>query len=235
MDRILVHSSNQLEVVRRDLGVPTSLLHVVAYGVDTAFWCPQGLPEEDLIVSAGREHRDYETLVQACSDMARLFITDGSAHSPKARRQAPTAWPASVERRGVGYGELRRLYGRASVVVVPVMPADYPFGITAVLEAMSMGKAVVVSGTEGLRGVVQDGQTGLVVPPGDVPTLRQAVSQLLAHPADRRRLGEAARRVAIEQYGLDRYVGELGRHLLEVAEHTSSSRVPAHGESRDGR
>jgi glycosyltransferase involved in cell wall biosynthesis len=105
------------------------------------------------------------------------------------------------------------MYARATVVVVPVVESPFPFGITTLLEAMSMGKAVIVSGTEGLRGLVNDGETGLVVAPGDPAALRTAVVDLLADPEKRRRLGQAARRTAVEQYGLDLYVDRLAHHL----------------------
>src|SRR5579859_2872356 len=111
------------------------------------------------------------------------------------------------------------MYAQATVVVVPVIDTPFPFGITTVLEGMSMGKAVVVSNTEGLRGVVEDGRTGVVVPPGDVAGLRRAIVDLLADPDKCRRLGECARQAAIERFGLDVFVGEMARHLSELGGH----------------
>src|SRR2546428_11547738 len=98
------------------------------------------------------------------------------------------------------------MYGRASVVVEPLLPSGFPFGITAVLEAMSMGKAVVVSATEGLRGAVDDGRTGLAVGAGDVAALRDALGHLMADPGERRRLGENAPRGAGRRYAADAHV-----------------------------
>lgn len=216
MRRILVHSPNQVEHITRELHVPPSLLRVLPYGVDTEFWSPQPVEEADLVVAAGREHRDYQSLVDASDDTGRVFIADDSPHSPNARRRDPARWPTHIDRRAVSLLELRSLYNRAAVVVVPVLATESPFGITSLLEAMSMGKAIVVSGTAGLRGIIDDGETGLVVPPGDVVALRGAIRHLRGHAADRQRLGEAAREVATGRYGLDAYVGHLARHLDEV-------------------
>jgi glycosyltransferase involved in cell wall biosynthesis len=127
-------------------------------------------------------------------------------------------WPSNVERRALGRMDLRRMYAQASVVVVPVIDTPFPFGITTVLEGMSMGKAVVVSDTDGLRGVVENGRTGVVTPPGDVVGLRRAIEDLLADPAKRRRLGEQARQAAVKRFGLDVYVGELARNLEELGD-----------------
>jgi glycosyltransferase involved in cell wall biosynthesis len=215
MDCVIVHSPNQVPIVHEQLAVPEPLLSVVAYGVDTDFWSPQASEseEEALIVSAGREHRDYRSLVEGTADLGPMFIADASPHSPRAHRAQPEVWPERVVRRGLDTAELRRMYARATVVVVPVVESPFPFGITTLLEAMSMGKAVIVSGTEGLRGLVNDGETGLVVAPGDPAALRTAVVDLLADPEKRRRLGQAARRTAVEQYGLDLYVDRLAHHL----------------------
>jgi glycosyltransferase involved in cell wall biosynthesis len=219
MDRILVHSANQIDMVAKRFAPLAEHLCVVPYGVDTQFWSPQPIPEQgDLLVSAGREHRDYDCLLRACPDSARLFIADDSLHSPNARRREPDRWPANVERRGLDRIGLRTMYARAAVVAVPVIDTPLPFGITTVLEAMSMGKVVVVSATEGLSDVIEDGVTGVLVPPGDDVALRNAIEGLLGDPKKRREVGRRARRAAIERFGLDIYVANLARHLHEVAQ-----------------
>ena len=65
------------------------------------------------------------------------------------------------------------------------------FGIAA-LEAMAMGRPVIVARSGGLGEVVKDGVTGLVVPPGDVTALAEAIQYLLDHPAIRDQMGRAA-------------------------------------------
>ncbi len=217
MDRVLVHSPNQLELLHR-LGFSRQQLHLIPYGVDTEYWAPgPGVEEADLVLSTGREHRDHQTLVDAVAGTARLFVTDTSAHSPRARRRGPQVWPDWVERRSLSHVDLRERYDRAAVVVVPLLPTSYPFGISSLLEAMAMAKPAVVSDTEGLRGIVEHGRTGLLVPPGDATALRRALRELLEDSDLRESLGQAARAAVIERFGLDQFVDELGRHLDEVA------------------
>jgi hypothetical protein len=218
IDRILVHSANQVDLLTKDLGIPSSLLRVVPYAIDDHFWCPQPVEEElDLAMSTGREHRDYSCLVSACPPGVRLFVADGSFHSPNAIRQEPRAWTSNVERRGVSFIELRHMYARAAVVVVPLLATSYPFGVTAVLEAMAMGKALIATDTPGLRGLLEHEANCIVVPPGDDRAMRRAMEHLLTDHDERRRLGRAARATAFERYGLDRYVAELARHIREIA------------------
>jgi glycosyltransferase involved in cell wall biosynthesis len=218
MDRVLVHSPNQIDLLHRRLGFSLRQLHLVPYGVDTEYWTPGPRREDvDLVLSTGREHRDHQTLLDAVGGTARLFVTDSSAHSPRAHRRGPQVWPEWVERRALSYLELREHYDRATVVVVPLMPTAYPFGITALLEAMAMAKAVVVSDTEGLRGIVEHGKTGLVVPPGDPAAMQRAVRELTADADAREALGQSAREAVLERFSLDQFVDELGRHLDELA------------------
>ena len=59
---------------------------------------------------------------------------------------------------------------------------------------MAHGRPVVASAVGGLLDLVVDGETGLLVPPGDVPALRAALERLLADRELRRRFGEAGRK-----------------------------------------
>lgn len=75
-----------------------------------------------------------------------------------------------------------------------VVPSTWPepFGQVAV-EAMACGKAVVASDVGGLPDIVVDGETGLLVPPGDPLALRVALDELLADARRREAMGAAAR------------------------------------------
>jgi glycosyltransferase involved in cell wall biosynthesis len=80
----------------------------------------------------------------------------------------------------------RPTYARAAVVVCPSRREG--FGV-ACLEAMAHARPVVATGVGGLRDLVVDEETGLVVSPGDSTALRAALQRLLDDPALRRRLG----------------------------------------------
>jgi len=74
-----------------------------------------------------------------------------------------------------------------------VLPSTWPepFG-TVVCEVMSRGKPVIGTKPGGHTDLIIDGETGLVVPAGDVPALAQAMATLIADDAGRERLGQAA-------------------------------------------
>ena len=87
----------------------------------------------------------------------------------------------------------------------------------AVAEALAMEKPVVATAVGGVRQSVVDGETGLLVPPGDPSALAEKLVWALRHPDEARRLGVAGRKRVTELYGLDRMVAEtseLYRRLL---------------------
>jgi glycosyltransferase involved in cell wall biosynthesis len=218
INRIVVHSHNQIELLRSSLPGVAPIVCTVPYAVDVDFWSPRGgRPSPNLVASAGKEHRDYATLVAALPDDADLFVAEDSPFSPAARGQAPEAWPARVGRGSLDPRGLRDLYERAAVVVVPVLDTNFPAGITTLLEAMAMAKAVIVSGTDALVEVVDDGRSGVVVPPGDVGRMAAAIEVLLADAERRRALGAEARKTVMERFGLDDYVDALADLLREVS------------------
>lgn len=82
------------------------------------------------------------------------------------------------------------LLGAADVYVNPALAEAFPYGV---LEAMSAGRACVVTDAGGTAEAIVDGESGVVVPTGDPDRLAAAVIALLEDPERARRLGEAAR------------------------------------------
>ena len=78
-----------------------------------------------------------------------------------------------------------------------------------VIEAMAMGTAVVATATEGAQEVVQDQKTGLLVPIGNVPRMAEAITTLLANPAERKQLGSSAQQAVATHFSLQRMVDEI--------------------------
>jgi len=89
--------------------------------------------------------------------------------------------------------DIPELISLSSVVVLPSLAESFGF---AALEAMSLGRAVVAARTGGIPEVVVDGQTGLLVPPGDAGALAVALSRILKDREWALTLGEGGRRRA---------------------------------------
>jgi glycosyltransferase involved in cell wall biosynthesis len=109
--------------------------------------------------------------------------------------------------------ELGAYYERAAVVAVPSRREGY--GVVA-REAMAYGRPVVATAVGGLVEAIEDGVTGILVPPGDAAALRGALERLLEDAGLRARLGAAARAHAQERFSLEAE-GRALRALYERA------------------
>ncbi len=102
---------------------------------------------------------------------------------------------------------------------------------TVLLEAMALGRSVVSTDLPGVTEIVDDGETGLLVPPRDSVSLAKAVSQLLTDSDLRKAFGQAGRRKAERLFSLSRNVAKL-KGLFEDAV-ARDERVVAHGEREE--
>jgi len=97
---------------------------------------------------------------------------------------------------GLPHAAVMNAWSRSSIALVPSIVAE-TFGIVA-LEGMSMGKPVIASRIGGLTDIVVDGETGLLVPPGNPQALREAMQCLLDDPERRERMGKMAKQRVVE-------------------------------------
>jgi glycosyltransferase involved in cell wall biosynthesis len=103
--------------------------------------------------------------------------------------------------------ELWHEFRESSIVALPVVWMD-PCP-TVALEAMALGRPVVASATGGLLDIVQDGVTGVLVPPADPVRLAGALADLSADPRRMAAFGAAARARVREQFSADAVVPRI--------------------------
>ena len=147
-------------------------------------------PPEVLYAGRLSEEKGVEELAAAAEGLNLVVAGDGPLR------------PLLPQARGmVARQELYALMERASVVVCPSRRDGLP---VVCAEAMAHARPVVASAVGGLPDMVRDGETGLLVPPGDPVALRAAIDRLLADDDLRRRLGRAARSRIAELCDWDR-------------------------------
>ena len=183
--RLVIAASTSLAERAQQLGAHD--VRVIPSGVEI----PPQVGEEaepPEVLYAGRlsPEKGVLELVEAARGMDLVVAGDGPL-----RPRVPGA------RGFVPHDELQRLYARAAVVVCPSRREG--FGV-ACLEAMAHARPVVATAVGGLRDMVVDGETGVVVPARDPAALRAALERLLADRALRRRLGAAGRERAREHF-----------------------------------
>lgn len=98
----------------------------------------------------------------------------------------------------------------------------------ALLEAMAMARPVLTTDVGGNREMMTHGESGLLVPAGDVPALVSAAGRLIEDPALRRALGQAARKRVLAEYGVDTMAARTAavyREIIGWRAHRQGSRA----------
>jgi colanic acid/amylovoran biosynthesis glycosyltransferase len=176
--RFVIAASTALAEQAERLGARE--VRVIPNGVDVPRRVPA--PEEPpFALYAGRlsPEKGILDLLEAADGLALQIAGDGPL-----RERVPQALGM------LPHKELLQAYARASVVVVPSRREG--FGVVCA-EAMAHGRPVVATAVGGLLDLVEDGVTGLLVPPRDTTALREALTRLLGDGELRRSMGVAAR------------------------------------------
>lgn len=183
--------------------IPRNRVAVVEPGTDPApLATGSGSPDLALLaVGTLIPRKGFEILIEALAGVAdrrwHLTCAGSLERDPETARRVETLVARTgLSERVTFAGELRsddlgRLYDRADVFVLPTLYEGYGM---AVAEALARGLPVVSTPTGGIPELVGD-DAGLLVPPGDVPALTQALSLILDHAALRVRLRQGAGRV----------------------------------------
>lgn len=202
------------EVLQQRFGIRPAQSHATGHAVDTAFFVPNASSGSG-VLSAGLARRDYPTLLQAIAPLGvELRIASGSAWFQEASGLDGTTLPPNIT---VGPAEghvgLLKLYQAADFVVVPMQGVGHACGYAVIAEAMACGKAVIASRTGAISDFIVEGETGFLVPPGDVTALRDRLALLSGDAALARRMGDAARRHMMAHFTLDHFTARLAAAL----------------------
>lgn len=102
-----------------------------------------------------------------------------------------------------------RFLAAADVVIhTAIQPDSFP---TVLLESMALGRAVIATDLGGPREIVEDGVTGMLVPPHRADLLAEAMRTLLADPPRRRKMGQAGAERSRERFHAARMAREIER------------------------
>jgi phosphatidylinositol alpha-mannosyltransferase len=144
----------------------------------------------------------------------RLLVVGSGPQEREARRYVMTRGLQNVEFLGrVSDDEKAQLFRTADVFVSPATGRE-SFGIV-LLEAMAAGAPIVCSDIHGYKGVVQRGRQGILTPPHDAKALYAGLTELLANPELRARMGASGEQRA-EQFSWERVTAKVEEYYSFV-------------------
>jgi glycosyltransferase involved in cell wall biosynthesis len=179
--RVVVGASTALAEAARRLGARDTRVIPSGVRIPEQVGAPAE-PPHVLFVGRLSEEKGILEFLEASGGLQRVIVGDGPLRDrvPGAEGFVPPP-------------ELGRYYERAAVVCVPSRREGY--GVVA-REAMAWRRPVVATAVGGLVDAIEDGVSGLLVPPADPSALRAGLERLLGDEGLRARLGDAARREA---------------------------------------
>lgn len=209
-------------------GLPISAIH---YGLDLETFAPRnklaarevlGIPKDARVVLFGAdqisdERKGFAHLLRALDgfpkDTTPFLLSMGNG-TPSMPVRFPHLHLGFVS----GDRFLSIVYSAADIFAIPSL--QEAFGQTG-LESMACGTPVVGFNVGGIREVVVDGLTGLLVPKGDFHALREAMRKILSNAALRDEFANNSRRIALQEYSLE----TQARSYLELYR-TLQGRIP---------
>jgi starch synthase len=220
---IAVSRGMRADILMTYPAVPADRVHVIHNGIDARQYAPDpgrdvldryGIdPSRPSVVFVGRVTRQkgLQVLLRAAASItpgAQLVLCAGQADTPELQaevsghaEQLRTTRPGLIWIPGMlAKHEVIQILSHATVFACPSLYE--PLGIVN-LEAMACGAAVVASSVGGIPEVVQDGRTGLLVPPDDDAALARAINALLADPGRAAEFGARGRARAVAEFGWD--------------------------------
>lgn len=182
--------------------------------------------DEGYLFAGGNSMRDYDLLEQALEGTA--------VPTQVASSWTPSRGLGHLSARSTSHDEFMHLLAGAHAVVVPMRKMVRSAGQQTYLNAMRLGKPVIVTEAPGVRDYIVDGSTGVIVP-RDVQALRAAILHVM-DPANAEfyaAMGRRAREDVIRRFTEKHYRFGLLRHAGLISEETFARSVAPEGEGLD--
>jgi glycosyltransferase involved in cell wall biosynthesis len=204
-------------------------LSCIYHGLDAGQYQPNGGPPPGrpnvLAVGQLKEKKGFAYLLNACHilkergyDLECQIVGEGPLRAALAAQIRELGLEGRVTLRGaLPHDAVIDAYRHATVFVLPCVVSangDRDGIPNVILEAMAMGLPVISTRHSGIPEAVEEGVTGLLVPPADPAALADALARLLDDPAARREFGLRGRRKVADHFDAERNVRRLLEHFI---------------------
>jgi glycosyltransferase involved in cell wall biosynthesis len=208
---VVAYSEHEAAVLRDWLGPGGSKVVFVPFGVDVDAFHPVEAAEPDAdVLSVGVDpRRDFELLLAIAERHPELsFRIVAGADLANGLGRLPDNVTLESD---IPLDQVRLRLAGARCVALPVRDNSYSGATTTLLQAMAMGKPVIVSRTAAIADGYElaDGDNCRLVEPGDEPAFERAILETLTGAAAARALGSRARQTVERSFSWERFTGAL--------------------------
>lgn len=194
VDQYIVYARSEIDAFPQIFGLPREKFHFIPYH-NTLDSSDFTLQQGEYLFSGGNSNRDYSQLAEAVDGLDLRVVVACSNQ----RLLRDIIFPHNVEVVSVEPEEFRRLMAESGINVVALRKGLIrSAGHQTFLNAMTMGKPVIVTDPRGASDYIEDGVDGMLVPPGNPGALRAAIIRLREDPYLSKRIGQAAQKKAAQ-------------------------------------
>ncbi|MEW6570931.1 MAG: glycosyltransferase family 4 protein [Nitrospirota bacterium] len=193
---LIYHATSQKSHYDKFFPFLSKKVFFVPFGVDTEFFKPLNVKQEDYILSIGYKFRDWLTLINAYSQ-----IKTNTALKIVGPEDLNIELPNNVNLQlYVPINILKELIAKAKFIVLPLVDLPYAHGQMTLLQSMAMGKAVIVTKMPSTVDYINDKEDAFFVRLNDVEDMRNKIEFLLNNPDEVARLGKNARKTVESKF-----------------------------------
>jgi glycosyltransferase involved in cell wall biosynthesis len=211
--QIICVCNAQVDILVKRVGFPERAVDFYYNWVDCDYFNPEAVAHQEVEAYAfacGFENRDYGTLERAAQISPHRINVQASGFLAKARSSSGSdGGNFRVNSQRISSDLLREMYAGAKFVVVPLNAVPYAAGVTGILEAMAMGKALIVTESPGIADYVIPDVSALVIPQNDPRALATAIDKLWSSPDLCEQMGRHNRTWALEHASVDAYAKQV--------------------------
>ncbi|PSB24812.1 glycosyltransferase [Stenomitos frigidus] len=222
-DRLLCLSEKVMEPFAQKPDIYKKM-DFIGWGADLPFYDAGSqdvatIASSPTIVSAGKTERDHDTLVKACLNIECALKVYCSANTIPRIINLPDRIQIHASHsahNAVSYQELLTAYRKAFAIAIPLTKTHNLAGLTSLIDAIAVGKPVVMTRNQHIELDIEKERIGLWVEPEDVQGWQQAIAYLLANPEEAAAMGDRGRRLCEKKYNLDVFTDTLAKTLNQV-------------------
>ncbi len=223
--RIIAISSAEARAFEQALGIASGEVVPLHTPVDVDFFDPAqeqclAATEQDRVQSLGLSHRDYSTLIRAMRRIpyVKCNLRVGSTWVNGRAGHESESIPENITVKDyVHPQELRRRYLESRFIIVPIQEStQWSAGCTTIQQAQAMGRAVIATARPGLAEYLVDGETGILVEPGDDVGLSNAIEYLWKNPDVAECMGRKGREHQVRNFAMDQWIEHLRQIVAGV-------------------
>ena len=186
------------------------------FGIDTNFWNNETEnfnPNFDICCIGSDTFRDYEILKYLNKELNIKLVTKLKISDLPKNIDYSKGW---LHKSKLTDNDIKEIYKDSKIVVVPLYQTTQPSGYSVTLQAMSLGKAVIVANIDGLwdRNLFKDGENIILYEPENSSDLNQKVELLIKNKDLRKKIEKNAYETTRKFFSLSR----MENSLLEILE-----------------